>query len=154
MARTVSCANNSVHIEYDSCDCEDSDDFEWLLEDFQTDILKAFPALSKCKQWLDREDHAIASSTGLRNKWIESIGAKFQQVTRNSFGQSLIKQGSFSNGEAFFQPVNGKQQGSMGLGFSSKCGCTMKGFKRGFWSRPRSCLMRRPRMVRNGWLHK
>ena len=150
MARSVSCADNSVHVEYATCDCEDSDDFQWLLEDFQAAILKAFPSATKCDQWLDREDHAIVSnnfanfgvseycglvsmwvapidddypsSTGLRDRWIDSIEAKFQKIARNSFGQALIKLGSFSNGEAFFQPVNGKQQGDMGLGFSSKCG--------------------------------
>lgn len=150
MARSVSCANNSVHVEYASCDCEDSDDFQWLLEDFQAAVLKAFPSTSQCNKWPGREDHAIAfncfanfgvseycglvsmwvapvddddaTSTGLRDKWIDSIGIKFQKIARNSFGQALIKQGSFSNGEAFFQPVNGKQQGDMGLGFSSKEG--------------------------------
>ena len=120
------------------------------MDDFAEAICKAFPSTSPCDEWVGREDHAVAENsfayfgvseycglvsmwvtpkddddainTGLRDKWIESIGPKFAKVARNSFGQSLVQVGRFSNGEAFFQPVNGMQQGGMGLGYSSKEG--------------------------------
>lgn len=37
-------------------------------------------------------------------------------------GCRLISQGCFSNGEQFFMPANGVQQGAIGLGFTSKEG--------------------------------
>ena len=154
MARSVSYANGSIHVEYATFECDDvedaSDDFQWMLDDFAEAICKAFPSTSTCDEWIGREDHAVAenrfayfgvseycglvsmwvtpkdedyaTNTGLRDKWIESIGPKFSKVARNSFGQSLVQVGRFSNGEAFFQPVNGMQQGGMGLGYSSKEG--------------------------------
>ena len=44
------------------------------------------------------------------------------ECAARGFGQSLACVGRFSNGEAFFQPINGEQRGGMGLGFSSKEG--------------------------------
>lgn len=125
---------------------------EWLCasEDFQQMMLDAFPSLSECDRWIGLENHALcenrfayfgvseycglvamwvmpkddddATSTGLRDRWIDQIEAKFTKVARSCFGQSLVKTGTFSNGEAFFQPLNRQQQGAMGLGFSSKEG--------------------------------
>ena len=179
MGRSVSTPRDCINVAYATFDGEE---FHDALYGLRSVARSRYKSLTPCDTWVGREDHALlenshahigvpeycglvsmwvapvdddyASSTGLREKWIDFIGAKFQKVARNSFGQFLIKQGSVSSGEAFFQPVNGKQQGSMGLGYSSKCGCAMKRLKHGFWSRPRSCLMRRPRLVRNGWLHK
>jgi hypothetical protein len=154
MGRSVSYANDSVHVEYATFECDDEydsgDDFQWSLDDFAEQICKAFPSASKCDEWPGREDHAVAensfayfgvseycglvsmwvapkhddyaTSTGLRDRWIDSIGPKFAKVCGNCFGQSLKQVGRFSNGEAFFQPANGVQQGSMGLGFSSTGG--------------------------------
>lgn len=124
-----------------------SENFQWDLDDFAERICKAFPSASKCDEWIGREDNAVAenrfayfgvseycglvsmwvcpkdddyaTSTGPRDHWIDSIGNKFSRVCRNSFGQSLVCSGRFSNGEAMFQPVDGQQRGSMGLGFSS-----------------------------------
>jgi len=62
------------------------------------------------------------SRIGRRDVWIKRIEDKFRKVAGSCFGQALIKQGTFSNGEGIFQPANGKQQGGMGLGFSSKEG--------------------------------
>ena len=134
--------------ECEDNDCA-SDDLEWSLDDFADQICKAFPSASKCDEWPGREDHAVAensfayfgvseyfglvsmwvcpkdddyaTSTGLRDRGIDSIGAKFTKVCRNSFGQSLYCVGRFSNGEAIFHAANGNNQGS-GLGFSSKEG--------------------------------
>lgn len=195
MGRSVSFANDSVHIEYANfsvdrfycgacgdtfnetktattddgddhevcphCGASDddyseqdaSDDFQWALDDFSAAICKAFPSASPCDEWLGScrsEDHAVAensfayfgvseyrglvsmwvtpkdddyaTSTGLRDHWIESIGAKFAKVAGNCFGQSLAPVGRFSNGEVIFNAVNAPNKGAMGLGFSSKEG--------------------------------
>lgn len=39
----------------------------------------------------------------LRDNWISQIENKFRKIARNSFGESIIKLGSFSNGEGVFQ---------------------------------------------------
>lgn len=154
MGRSVSYANNSVHVEYATFECEDefdaSDDFRWSLDDFAEQICKAFPSASTCDEWVGREDHAVAensfayfgvseycglvsmwvlpkdddyaTSTGLRDRWIDQIEAKFSKVCGTCFGQSLKSVGRFSNGEQMFRPANGVQQGAMGLGFTSKEG--------------------------------
>jgi hypothetical protein len=152
MGRSVSFANDSVHVEYATFEAEDGCDPQWewdyATEDFQTLVLEAFPSARKSDHWCGREDRALAENSfayfgvseycglvsmwvapkddethiGLRDRWIDSIGAKFAKVAGNCFGQSLKQVGRFSNGEALFQPANGVQQGTMGLGFSSKCG--------------------------------
>lgn len=66
--------------------------------------------------------YSNAGFEGLRDRWIEQIGAKFSKVARGSFGQALVQVGRFSNGEAFFQAAAGENKGDMGLGFSSKEG--------------------------------
>ena len=63
-----------------------------------------------------------AGFEGLRDRWISQIGDKFRKTARGSFGQALVKTGSFSNGEAFFQAAAGANKGEMGLGYSSKEG--------------------------------
>jgi hypothetical protein len=128
-------------------------EFESMLEDFQRQMLEAFPSLRSCDEWLDREDHAIAENRycyvgvseycglvamwmckkdadwrdapgfeGLRDRWLGQVQQRFRKAANGCFGQALYKQGTFPNGEAFFQPMNGQQQGSMGLGYSSKEG--------------------------------
>lgn len=72
--------------------------------------------------WVVPIDDDYATSTGLRDKWVDSIGPKFAKIAGECFGQALIKQGTFSNGEAIFQPADGNQKGDMGLGFTSKEG--------------------------------
>ena len=149
MGRSVSYASGSVHKAYATFE-GDSDDFDFEIEGFQSAMCKAFPSLESCDEWVGREDHAMAensfayfgiseycglvcmwvqpkdddyaTSTGLRDHWIDAIGAKFSKVAAKCFGQSLVSQGRFSNGEQIFAPVNGVQQGAMGLGFSSKEG--------------------------------
>jgi len=60
--------------------------------------------------------------TGLSAHWCDQVGAKIVKAGAGCFGNALVKQGTASNGEAFFQPVDGVQKGSMGLGFTSKEG--------------------------------
>lgn len=150
MARSVSTPRGAVHVAFATFDDDDSDDFQWQLEDFAAAICKAFPSASKHDEWVDREDHSVAcnsfahfgvseycglvsmwvlpidddyaTSNGLRDRWIDSIGPRFAKIAGQCFGASLRRMGSASNGEAFFQPVDGKQRGEMGLGFTSKEG--------------------------------
>lgn len=66
--------------------------------------------------------HSDKYLNGLSAHWCAQVGDKIVKAVAGCFGQSLIKQGTFSNGEAFFQPADGVQKGSMGLGFTSKEG--------------------------------
>jgi len=107
-----------------------------------------YPSLSSCDKWLDREDHALLENDhcyigvseycGLVAVWIVAKGADrysdpsglaihwCSQVNlkplAECFGQRLVSRGTFSNGEQFFAPADGAQQGAMGLGFTSKEG--------------------------------
>lgn len=160
MGRSVSTPSNSVYVSYATFECEDadfaSDDFQWGIEDFQSQMIKAFPSASKCDEWIGygrSEDHAVAENQfayfgvseycglvamwvsakdadyyqsagweALRDRWLSQIQAKFRKHAQTCFGQALYSVGRFSNGEQIFQPMNGQQQGSMGLGFTSKEG--------------------------------
>jgi hypothetical protein len=67
MSRSVSYASGSVYIEYSAIESsedgeQDRDDFDWYVEDFQSQLIEAFPSVSKCDIWLGREDHCIASN--------------------------------------------------------------------------------------------
>lgn len=129
------------------------DEFEYGLEDFQRQILEAFPSASTCDELLDREDHAIAENRfayfgvseycgliamwvaakegpwygdpgweALRDRWLSQVQQRFRKAANGCFGQGLYKVGTFSNGEAIFQPLSGQPKGAMGLGYSSKEG--------------------------------
>ena len=128
------------------------DDFDWHTEDFQREMRRAFPSLTECDEWVGHEDHALLENayayigvseycglvamwvcekdldyrnehlTGLRDRWLHQIQHKFRKVAQTCFGQALIKVGAFGNGEGFFAPINGQQQGALGLGYSSKEG--------------------------------
>lgn len=72
-----------------------------------------------------KEDDGYSSDnylTGLSNHWCNQVDEKLVKAGAGCFGKALYKSGTFSNGESFFQPVDGVQKGSMGLGFSSKEG--------------------------------
>jgi len=150
MARSVSTPRDSAFVEYANFQVDGDPDWEWdyAIEDFQSQILEAFPSTCASTEWIGRENHAVAennfayfgvseycglvamwvvakdddTSAGLRDHWISTIEAKFTKVARSCFGQTLVMTGRFSNGEAFFQPSNGIQKGEMSLGFSSKEG--------------------------------
>ena len=66
--------------------------------------------------------HSDKYLNGLSAHWCDQVGSKIVKVVARCFGQSLIKQGIFSNGEAIFQPADGVQHGGLGLGFTSKEG--------------------------------
>lgn len=64
MARSVSYANNSVHVEYsyvgDSEECFDI--FDYYVEQLQDALHEAFPSVYPCSKWVGREDRAIADN--------------------------------------------------------------------------------------------
>jgi hypothetical protein len=63
MARSVSTPSNTVYTEYNSCDFEDSYEFDMAVENLQDALRSAFPSVSACSEWLDREDRAIAENS-------------------------------------------------------------------------------------------
>lgn len=75
--------------------------------------------------WVTPKDEDYYSNpgwSGLRDRWIDSIGKKFSKVASQCFGQSLVCAGRFSNGEAIFNANGANNPGATGLGFSSKEG--------------------------------
>lgn len=117
------------HFEYDE-DCQDS--FEYLVEDLQDALHEVFPSVYACDRWIDREVRAFAHNNfatfniaeycgivsisvtpkdvdytqeGIRDAWITRVGKNFSKVIRSSVNTPLVKQGTFSNGEAVFSAV-------------------------------------------------
>ena len=95
MGRSVSYASGSVYVEYSGLTTsddqdQDRDDFDWYIEDFQSQLIKAFPSVSKCDNWLDREDHCIASNQfasfgvseycGLVSLWCVPVEQNYDQT--------------------------------------------------------------------------
>lgn len=134
----------------DVCFEEDQyDNFQNSIDCLFTCLKTAFPSISKDDTWIDREDHAIASNSfayfgvseycglvavwvapvedheqpGLQERWIDSIGDKFENAVGGCFGTNLKKVATFSNGEAMFRAANPVEtKGELGLGRSSKEG--------------------------------
>lgn len=106
-------------------------DFQFLLEDFAQACKAAFPSLSESDKWLGRsgEDRAVlengyvyvgvseycgvvamwmaekdvdSRTQGMRDRWLASVDKTFEKICASSFGQTLVKVGSFSNGESFY----------------------------------------------------
>ena len=60
MGRSVSRPSNAqVTCYQDVSEFEDQDDFQWFIDDIQEQCKAAWPSLTDCSKWLDREDHAI-----------------------------------------------------------------------------------------------
>ena len=140
MARSVSTPSGAVQTAFASFD-GDACDFTDAIEHLQGVAQHRMPSLCRCDHWLGREDRAVLENShayigvseycGLVSVWVvPKDGAMADhwcsqinlQPLAACFGQTLRKQGSFSNGEAFFQPTDGKRRGEIGLGFSSKEG--------------------------------
>lgn len=148
MSRSVSVPRGAASVLYEAHEFEESWELEESIKSLRSSLMRAFPSVTEDDRWLDREDHVIASNCfarfgvseycrlvsiwmvpvdnddtrGIRDRWIESVEAKFRKVASGCFGVGLNKMGTFSNGEAIFSPADGQQRGGMGLGFSSKEG--------------------------------
>lgn len=66
----------------DDCSEQDpSDDWDYYCEDFQREMIRAFPSLSECDEWVGREDHALLENDycrigvseycGLVSMWVQ-----------------------------------------------------------------------------------
>lgn len=146
MGRSVSNPSNASQVAFASFD---GDKYEWddCMDDLRAVAVGRMPSLSRCDEWIGREDHAILENDhayigvseycGLVAVWVAPKEQRYSdpsplalhwcdqiklQPLAECFGVTLRKQGTFSNGEAFFQPADGKRRGDMGLGFSSKEG--------------------------------
>jgi len=110
------------------------DAFDWLLEDFQQEVLRVFPSAYGDDTWLDREDHALASNRfayfgiseymgvvalwmapkdndyglydGLRDSWMRKAWPKFKAMANSCVPDPMVLLGVMSNGEAVYQRVN------------------------------------------------
>ena len=75
---------------------------------------------------LPKEDDSYSSDhymTGLSANWCKQVGDKLAKAVAGCFGGSqLVSVGRFSHGEQIFNPLDGVQKGSMGLGYTSKEG--------------------------------
>lgn len=148
MGRSVSFANDSEQVEYATFYADFEFEFDDCLCNLRDVAQRRYKSLSRCDEWLGREDHAVLENDhayigvseycGLVSIWVVPKGADrysdpsglaihwCNQIDlrplANCFGQRLISRGMFSNGEQIFAPANGVQQGAMGLGFTSKEG--------------------------------
>lgn len=125
----------------------DCDDFDMAVEALQYHAKKMYPSLRTVDRWLGDEDHVIlenafavitvseycnlvavavvplygerVSSEALAEHWCSQV--KVEELVTN-FGERMISQGRFSNGEQIFAPADGDNKGELGLGFTSKEG--------------------------------
>ena len=138
MSRSVSYASGAEVVIYsyvdDVYDDEDVYDdflsqlaFDDAVENLVYNSINAFPSLSRCDEWLGREDHAIlqnnlvyigiSSYMNLVSVWVvpkedeyyalavnfaKQIENRLNNIVADSFGVRLNKVGSFSNGESFY----------------------------------------------------
>lgn len=147
MGRSVSTPNDTINVAYATCD---GDEWDWrdAVENMQGVAQYRYKSLSRCNEWIGREDRAVLENDhcyigvseycGLVSVWIVAKGADRYsdpsglathwcssvdlQPLAECFGPRLISRGTFSNGEQFFAPADGVQRGDMGLGFTSKEG--------------------------------
>ncbi len=64
MARSVSTPRDSAFVEYANFQVDGDPDWEWdyAIEDFQSQILEAFPSTCASTEWIGRENHAVAEN--------------------------------------------------------------------------------------------
>jgi hypothetical protein len=146
MSRSVSVPSGALGVAFASfiCDSEEdaSSEFSDYIAEMQIGLKVQYPSLEPCSRWIGREDRAclqnrfcsigVSEYNGLVAVWIipddeSSLAASWcskveLQSAAACFGPRLNRLGTFSNGEAFFQPADGQQFGAMGLGFTSKEG--------------------------------
>lgn len=83
MGRSVSAPYNASSIRYvDVSEFDDEFDFEFFIEDLQSQVKALWPSMDCCDKWIGREDHAIMENNlayigvseycGLASVWIVS----------------------------------------------------------------------------------
>lgn len=126
-------------------------EFDDCVDNLTAELKSAFPSLYEEEKWLGREDRSFlqnrfayiglseycgliavwvvvkedehGNDSALGAAWASKIENKFSDIVNNSFGTTLVRVGTFSNGEAIFRAKNpAETKGDLGLGFSSKEG--------------------------------
>lgn len=120
------------HLDYDDDDSA-RDQYDDALYALRATLHRAFPSVTKDDGWLGNEDRIVASNQfanftlseycglvavcvvpkeddyasqgwrNLRDHWLEGIYPKLKQAVKSSYGETLVRLGTASNGEAFFQ---------------------------------------------------
>jgi hypothetical protein len=146
MSRSVSIPSGALGVAFASFMCDIDEDASLEFSDCifrMQSLLKAkYPSLESCNLWIGREDRAclqnrncsigVSEYNGLVAVWIipddeSNLAANWcgkvdLKPAAECFGPRLNRIGTFSNGEAIFQPVDGRQRGPLGLGFTSREG--------------------------------
>lgn len=118
MSRSVSCPYTATFMGYIYPELEDSDDFDWFVENLQMSLKEKFPSLIESSEWVGREDLCIVENenakigvseymgmiclwaipnNNLGVHWIDQI-----KKTLNSY-TNCYKVATFSNGEAVYE---------------------------------------------------
>ena len=148
MSRSVSVPRGAVKVVYASFQPSEPEfgyeEFQECISFLQSVLSNQYRSLSKCSEFIGREDHAVLENgfcyvtvseycglvavavvpkeseyPGLAQRFCHKL--KLNRGAR-VFGPLLRSKGFASNGEQFFEPVDGKQRGQLGLGFTSKQG--------------------------------
>lgn len=133
MGRSVSYPSGASCVAYATVDVEECDDWDWLADDFRSEVKRLFPSAWEQDAWPGREDHAlmgnhhalfgISEYCGLVAYWIlprhhagcsytthynpglsEAWCAKVAPKFRKAFA-ALNKLGTMSNGEGVFERI-------------------------------------------------
>jgi hypothetical protein len=127
MSRSVSRPRNTVFTMYSAVD---DMDLNLVIEDLQMAFCDAFPSARSSRQWLGREDLAVAenqyahfgvsvycglaaiwcaakdvANKDFRDNWLAQIETRFRRVAGQVVGTPLRLVGSLSNGSALYERV-------------------------------------------------
>jgi len=126
MGRSVYVPSETEVVVYTSFEGEDydwDDSINYLVEQLE----EAFPSVGADQGWIGREGRVVASSRlvritvseycgcvavcivpegayeALARRWANQVEREFKGIVANAFGQTYVKVGTFSNGEAVYQ---------------------------------------------------
>ena len=133
MGQSVSYLNHASNVTF--FDVSGFDEYEWddLVENLQYELSAKFPSLNSEDYWDDRifmanafceiaiseysglasisirakeEDNDYRYIMGLSKHWIKKTWLKIEQIIAGLAGTLLVKQATFSNGEAYYVACN------------------------------------------------
>lgn len=128
MGRSVSFATDAAFVLYaDGSHFEDSHEFNDFVDNLRAALSRAFPSVTRCNKWLDREDRAIAENAlgyfgvseycglvsfwyvpkedatrPLARRWAETAEAASREALAGLL-PVLQRLGTFSNGEGVYR---------------------------------------------------
>jgi hypothetical protein len=127
MGRSVSTPRNAESVVYSDHDIDDQDLWDEAIYDLKDALTERFPSLSSDTGWIDREDRIIASNrmayitvseycgvvavcavprdadNPLHVHWASSIEGNLTKCVKETFGHTLRRLGTMSNGEGVYQ---------------------------------------------------